>query len=406
MVAIFTFFLIDLYVFQAVVYSLQSFSLSAKYVWYILYWSISVVAIAGLFAYNLGGKLTMSRGMKTFIFSVIYVNYFSKLFGVLFLLIDDLIRLGKWTWLQVHPDTAQAIENGISRNEFLVKTSLITTAVPAITLGYGIISGAHDYRVRKVILKLPNLPASFHGIRMAQISDVHSGSFYNKTAVKGGVDMMLAEKPDVVFFTGDLVNDTATEVSDYIDVFGRITAPLGVYSTLGNHDYGDYRQWPSVEAKKQNLLDMIQAHKVLGWNLLNNENRVLTQGSDQIAIVGVENWGTRFAKYGDLDKARQGVEDIPVKLLLSHDPSHWEAQVLPKYPDIDLMLAGHTHGMQFGIEAGSFKWSPAQYIYKQWAGLYQQNNQYLYVNRGYGYLLFPGRVGILPEITIIELEKA
>ncbi len=404
--ASFVFFLIDLYVFQAVTYVSQGFSSNVQHVLNILYWAISAIAIAGFLVYNLGGKLTMSRGMKTFVISMLFVNYFPKVFGVLFLLIDDLIRLGKWTWLKIHPDTAQAIEDGISRNGLLVKTSLITTALPAIAMGYGIISGAHDYRVRKVILRLPNLPASFHGIRIAQISDVHSGSFYNKTAVKGGVDMLLAEKPDVVFFTGDLVNDTTTEVNSYMDVFGKITAPLGVYSTLGNHDYGDYRQWPSVEAKKQNLLDLIQAHKVLGWDLLNNENRVLTQGSDQIAILGVENWGTRFVKYGDLDKARRGVEEAPVKLLLSHDPSHWEAQVLPKYPDIDLMLAGHTHGMQFGVEAGDFKWSPVQYVYKQWAGLYQQKNQYLYVNRGYGYLAFPGRVGILPEITIIELEKA
>lgn len=360
--------------------------------------------------YNFGGKLILPAGVRTLIFSLLFVSYFPKLFGVLFLLIDDVVRLGKWTWLQFSPADTTAPQaptgHGITRSEFLVKTSLIATAVPAFTMGFGIISGAHDYRIRKVALRLPRLPASFDGIRLAQISDIHSGSFYNKTAVKGGVEMLLAEKPDVVFFTGDLVNDTATEVHEYIDVFGKVTAPLGVYSTLGNHDYGDYRSWPSPEAKRKNLESLKQAHQAMGWNLLTNQHRLLQQGSDQIAILGVENWGTRFVKYGDLSKATQGTEEAPVKILLSHDPSHWEAQVLPRYPDIDLMLSGHTHGMQFGIEVGDFKWSPSQYVYKQWAGLYQQGAQYLYVNRGYGYLVFPGRVGILPEITLIELQKA
>jgi predicted MPP superfamily phosphohydrolase len=274
-------------------------------------------------------------------------------------------------------------------------------------MGAGILTGAHDYRVHRHIIKLPNLPKSFHGIRIGQLSDIHSGSFFNKTAVKGGVEMLLGEKPDIVFFTGDLVNNVAEEVKDYIDIFGKVAAPLGVYSTLGNHDYGEYVSWDSAGAKRKNLKNLMEAHKIMGWNLLMNEHKILQESGESIAVLGVENYGKgRFPKYGQLEKAYRGTEEIPVKLLLSHDPSHWDLEVRPSFPDINLMFAGHTHGMQFGIEIGSFKWSPAQYMYPQWAGLYQQDKQYLYVNRGFGYLGYPGRIGILPEITIIELQSA
>jgi predicted MPP superfamily phosphohydrolase len=324
-------------------------------------------------------------------------------------MVDDVGRAVRWVWAQFAPSSTDNVSQGggISRSDFLVKSSIVVSAVPALTMGYGIISGAHDYRIRSKTVYLKNLPASFDGIRLAQISDIHSGSFFNKTAVKGGIDMLLAEKPDLVFFTGDLVNDRADEVKDYQDVFSKVKAPLGVYSTLGNHDYGDYANWQSADAKRKNLQNLIQVHKQMGWDLLMNDNRFLQQGSDRIAIMGIENWGTGgFAKYGRLDQAYKGTQDAPVKLLLSHDPSHWDAQVRQEYKDIDIMFAGHTHGMQFGIEIGDFKWSPVQYRYKQWAGLYQQAEQYLYVNRGYGYLVFPGRIGILPEITIMELKKA
>jgi uncharacterized protein len=211
----------------------------------------------------------------------------------------------------------------------------------------------------------------------------------------------------VIFFTGDLVNEETQEVDNYIHVFDKVKAPLGVFSITGNHDYGDYRIWSSTEAKQKNFQDLKTAHRLLGWDLLMNEHRFLRVDGEQLVVVGIENWGTgRFPKYGQLDKAYQGAEDIPFKVLLSHDPSHWDAQVRPEYPDIDLMLAGHTHGFQFGVEAAGIKWSPSQWIYKQWAGLYQEGQQYLYVNRGYGYIGYPGRIGILPEITVFELKKA
>ena len=406
------FFLLDLYVYQSVKYVFQDASLLTKRVLFALYWLTSLAALAGFLYYNLGSKTAMSRDMRTVIFSLIFINYFSKIFGVVFLLIDDLWRAVQWAWLKISGGSSETVasgadsEGGISRSDFLVKTSLIATAVPALGMSYGIISGAHDYRVRRLTVKLKNLPRAFDGIRLGQISDIHSGSFYNKTAVKGGVEMLLAEKPDLVFFTGDLVNNMANEINDYVSVFEKVSAPLGVYSTLGNHDYGDYIDWPSAQAKRQNLQRVMAAHQLLGWNLLMDENRILSEGDGQLAIIGIQNWGTGgFPKYGDLSKAYRGAESADTKLLLSHDPSHWDAQVRPEYPDIDISFAGHTHGMQFGIEVGDFQWSPVQYVYKQWAGLYQAGEQHLYVNRGYGYLVFPGRIGMPPEITVMELVR-
>lgn len=219
--------------------------------------------------------------------------------------------------------------------------------------------------------------------------------------------MLLKEKPDLALFTGDLVNDRAEEVKDYIEIFGKVKAPLGVYSVLGNHDYGEYVNWGSLDAKRQNLQNLMKAHGTMGWRLLLDEHVPIQVDGEEIGLIGIQNWGMGgFPKYGNLAKAHQGTEKYPVKLLLSHDPSHWNAQVTSQYKDIDVAFAGHTHGMQFGVEIGGFQWSPVQYRYKQWGGLYEQDHQYLYVNRGFGYIGYPGRVGILPEITIVELVKA
>lgn len=404
------FVVMDWYVFQSVKFAINEFANNWRKLIYIVYWSITALCVAGLLYYNLGGKAEMSRELRTIIFSLLFLNFFSKIFGVLFLLIDDLGRVIRWAWASISDQQTTKVhatkEYGINRSEFLVKSSLVATAIPALTMGFGILSGAYNYRVKRTTVYLKNLPSSFDGIRIAQLSDIHSGSFFNKTAVQGGIDMLMGEKPDVVFFTGDLVNDRAEEMKEYQPIFNQVKAPLGVYSTLGNHDYGDYASWKSPMAKKNNLDTLIKIHKQMGWDILMNEHRFLSQGSDKIAILGIENWGTGgFAKYGKLNQAHAGTDAAAVKLLLSHDPSHWDAQVRKSYHDIDIMFAGHTHGMQFGIEVGDFKWSPVQYRYKQWAGLYQEENQHLYVNRGYGFLVFPGRIGILPEVTIMELKK-
>ena len=407
------FILIDLYVFQAVKSVISNWRHEVKLIVGILFWGLTLISIAGLFIYHFGDPQKVGRLWRNFIMVMLFVNYFSKLFAVIVLFVDDIVRAVKWIVSQFNSGTkvekiaTEATGSGISRSEFLTRTAIVAAAVPAMTMGYGIVSGAHDYRIRRSVVKLPNLPAAFDGIKIAQLSDIHSGSFFNKTAVKGGVEMLMAEKPDVVFFTGDLVNNTADEVKNYINIFDKLKAPLGVYSTLGNHDYGDYYNWSSERAKIKNLEDLKEAHGLMGWKLLMNENKLVTLNGDSLAIIGVENWGKGgFVKHGRLDKAVKGTEEAAVKLLLSHDPSHWDAQVRQDYKDIDLMFAGHTHGFQFGVELGNFRWSPSQYLYKQWAGLYQQENQYLYVNRGFGFLGFPGRIGILPEITILELHKA
>jgi predicted MPP superfamily phosphohydrolase len=349
-----------------------------------------------------------SANFRNWVITGLVATYFSKLFGVVVLIIDDGQRLVKWV-AQFFYRGAEGNLPGdpISRSAFLSKAALVASAIPAGAFAYGIISGAHDYHIKRISIPLANLPKEFDGFRMAQLSDIHSGSFWNKTAVTGGVEMLLKEKPDLITFTGDLVNNETAEVKNYIDVFEKLKAPYGVMSITGNHDYGDYKSWNTKEEKHRNFQALIEAHKQMGFDILLNENRKITINGESISIIGIENWGKgRFSKYGKLDEAYSGSEDSPVKILLSHDPSHWDEQVRPNYLDIDLMLAGHTHGFQFGVELPGFKWSPSQYVYKQWAGLYQQGNQRLYVNRGFGYIGYPGRVGIPPEITILELKKA
>lgn len=401
------FLLVDIYLFQAVLAVSQDWSPLWKRLARYGFWVPTVLCIAALSWWMFGDPYRITSGMRNWIITGLFATYFSKTFGIVFIFIDDLQRGVRWVANYFSSDSSTALPGkGITRSEFLTKASLIATAIPFGTMAYGIISGAHDYRVRRVKVKLPNLPKSFDGLRIGQISDIHSGSFYNRTAVQGGIDMMLKEKPDVIFFTGDLVNNQATEMKDLVNVFDKLRAPLGVYSVTGNHDYGDYHNWPSQESKRENFRDLMTVHKSLNYRLLMNENHIIREGGDQLAIIGNENWGGRgFSQYGKLPQAYQGTEEAAVKLLLSHDPSHWDLQVRPEYPDIDVMFAGHTHGFQFGVEIGGFKWSPSQYAYKQWAGLYQQGNQYLYVNRGFGYLGYPGRIGMPPELTIMELTR-
>jgi len=405
-----TFITVDIYVFQGVKALTESFTPTTKKVLYILYWSLTVIAIATFLLAFMINFDKWNRVLRLILISVVSVGFFTKLFFLLFLFIDDLQRGVRWVVNKIsdliNPQPISA-ENTISRSDFLLKAGVVAASVPLIGMTWGIVSGAHDYRVRRKKVGIKNLPKEFHGFKIVQISDIHSGSFYNKTAVKGGVEMIMKEKGDVVFFTGDMVNDKAVEMKDYVSIFDKIKAPLGVYSTLGNHDYGDYARWNSIEEKRKNLNDLMKVHQQMGWNLLMNENKIITEGGEKLGILGIENWGARgnFPKYGKMNQAYKNLDDVSVKLLLSHDPSHWDAEVREKYNDIDIMFAGHTHGMQFGIDNEVLKWSPVQYVYDQWAGLYQKENQYLYVNRGFGFIGFPGRIGMLPEITVIELEK-
>ncbi|MXV49379.1 metallophosphoesterase [Pedobacter sp. HMF7647] len=402
---------IDFYIYRAVVSIKKKWGPAKHQAFTYAWWGFSVLLIIGVFIsifFNL--QLTP----RAIILVAFFLTIVTKIFLLPFVLIDDLRRAIIWlkrkAFSKKKADTIpekRSEDEKISRSQFIIKAGIAVAAVPLASLTWGIVSSAYDYQIKRRKLYLPNLPKEFDGIKLGQISDIHSGSFYNKKAVLGGVEMLLAEKPDVIFFTGDIVNNLANEMRDYQDLFAKVKAPLGVFSTLGNHDYGDYYfgRGPSA-AKAKNLQDVIKTHKHLNWDLLMNENRRLKVDGADIAILGIENWGTgRFPKYGRMDLAVKGTEEAPVKLLLSHDPSHWRAEVLPKYPQIDAMFSGHTHGMQFGVITEHYQWSPVQYIYKEWAGFYREMNQQLYVNVGYGFLGYPGRVGVLPEITIFELTR-
>ncbi|WP_113636519.1 metallophosphoesterase [Nubsella zeaxanthinifaciens] len=401
--------LLDIYCYYAITAVFKKWKPTTKIIFKRAWWIINIGLIVGVFC---AIYLNLFLTARAIILVAFFLLTASKIVMLPFLLIDDLrrlvIKIFKKNVNKTNEETTASLPGEpISRSSFLVKAGLIAGAVPLSSLSWGIISGAYDYQVRRVTLKLPNLPKAFDGITLAQISDIHSGSFYNKTAVQGGVDLLMAEKPDFVFFTGDLVNNLTSEVKDYQNIFSKVKAPLGVYSVLGNHDYGDYHFGKGTSpAKVKNLQDMIATHKIMGYDLLMNQHRRLKVGGEEIGIVGIENWGMgRFPKYGKMELAMQNTDDLPVKLLLSHDPSHWRGEVLPKYKDVDVAFAGHTHGMQFGVRLKEMQWSPVQYIYKEWAGLYQEQQQQLYVNVGYGFLGYPGRVGILPEITIFTLSR-
>lgn len=399
--------LLDLYVFQVIKLVSHDLPQKVKLIIYGLYWSVSVVAILLLALMPYINYDSWPRAVRTYLFATIVGLFFAKIIAVVFFMLDDIRRGIQWASSKLFFQNTEGESIGserISRSVFLSWLGLASGGGLFTTLVYGF-SNKYNYDVRKVKLSFDNLPSAFKGLRIVHISDIHSGSFTNKKGVERGVEMIMKQRPDLVLFTGDLVNDRANEMQDYLELFRRIEAPLGVYSTLGNHDYGDYIAWESREAKKANLEHLKSVHKQLGWRLLMNEHVALERDGQEISVVGIENWSAKgsFPKYGRMAEAYAGAEKYPFKILMSHDPSHWEAEVIPKYPNIDLMLAGHTHGMQFGVEVPGFRWSPVQYVYKQWAGLYEQGNQKLYVNRGFGFIGYPGRVGILPEITLIEL---
>jgi len=397
--------ILDFYVFAAVRTVFSGSSARTRSIVDYSYWTVSILVLAtiAMFRYINWGEWPSS--VRSLVLIILVGVVFAKLLTAVFLLLDDLRRGVQWIISRFSKESAQAVNiNGISRSRFLTQMGMIMGGSLFATLMYGL-SNKYNYRVHKMKMAFKNLPPAFKGLRIVQISDIHSGSLTNREAVQKGVEMINAQKADIVLFTGDLVNDRATEMDSLMDVFSQIKAPMGVYSTLGNHDYGDYYAWPDLAARNQNLERLKQVHGELGWRLLMNEHVTLERGGQQIALLGIENWSamSRFPKYGDMKKAYEGASHLPFKILMSHDPTHWDAQVRPEYPDIDLTLAGHTHGMQFGVEIPGFRWSPAKFVYKEWAGLYKEGDQRLYVNRGFGFLGYPGRVGILPEITVIDL---
>ncbi len=400
--------LMDTYIFQAIKTVSQHASPRLKMVIYSVYWGLTAVAIICFLLFIYTEQNFMGKKFRTYLFATFIGLFLAKLVAIIFFLVDDIRRVIQWVSGKLFFNNTEVegmAGDGISRSAFLSWLGLAagSTLFGSLLYGFG---NKYNYNVKRLQLSYDNLPDSFRGMKIVHISDIHSGSFTNKKAVEQGIEKILLEKPDLILFTGDLVNDRTSEMENYMDVFGRLTAPMGVYSTLGNHDYGDYVRWPfNGITKEQNLENLKKVHSDLGWRLLMNEHVVLEKDGAEIALLGIENWSNkaRFPKHGRMDLAHPGTDKHPFKILMSHDPSHWDAQVKTEYPDVDLTLSGHTHGMQFGVEIPGFKWSPVQYMYKQWSGLYEDGKQKLYVNPGFGFIGYPGRVGILAEITVIEL---
>lgn len=397
---------IDLYFFQAV--STAAGGHAAAY-W--AYWLFDGAVAAIILFFIFSGRLAHRPRSLNYVFGLMLLSLVPKLVGSPVLLLEDVGRLlaGAFNWAgdAFSPgggDSAGGYFPGRSR--IMSMLALGVAAVPFTGIIYGVAKGRYQYTVRRIKLAFPDLPDAFNGFTITQLSDIHSGSFDNKAAVAYGVDLANRQHSDLFVFTGDLVNNVAAEMDPWIDTFSNLKAPMGQFSILGNHDYGDYIQWPDARTKAENLESLKAVHKKIGFRLLLNERITLEKDGQRINLIGVENWGKGgFAKYGDLQKAAAGLQKDSFNILLSHDPSHWEAEVLPHPEKIHLTLSGHTHGMQFGVELPGFRWSPIKYVYPQWAGVYERAGRYLYVNRGFGFLGFPGRVGILPEITVITLVK-
>ena len=400
--------LMDTYIFQAIKAVSQSASPKVKIIVYTVYWALSVIAVISFLLFVFTDHNFLGKKVRTYLFATVIGLFLAKMVAVLFFLVDDLRRGIQWVAGKLffnNTDVDAMSSDGISRSVFLSWLGLAAggTLFGSLLYGFG---NKYNYNIKRMQLAFDNLPAAFKGLKIIHISDIHSGSFTDKKAVLHGVEKIMKEQADIILFTGDLVNDRSTEMEEYMDVFNQLKAPMGVYSTFGNHDYGDYVRWPyNGISKEQNLEDLKKVHAGLGWRLLMNEHVILEKDGEEIALLGIENWSNkaRFPKHGKMDLAHPGTEKYPFKILLSHDPSHWDAEVKTKYTDVDLMLSGHTHGMQFGVEIPGFKWSPVQYMYKQWHGLYEDGKQKLYVNPGYGFIGYPGRVGVLAEITVIEL---
>ncbi|MGV2449572.1 UNVERIFIED_CONTAM: metallophosphoesterase [Ralstonia mannitolilytica] len=390
------FLFLEVYIYQAVRTLTDNFWIR------IGYWVISLV-VYGIFAYEVTHYQRSDRSMvrAQIMISLFLIFILPKIFIVLFLLIDDIVRTGGYLIGFAKPS-----ENFFpERRKFLSLVGLGMSGVLSALFIDGITFGKYRHKVRRVRVNFANLPKSFKGYKIIQISDVHSGSFSDPGKLEHAIELINEQKPDLVLFTGDMVNNVADEFKPFIPLFSKIQAKDGKFAVLGNHDYGDYVSWESPAAKKENLDTLIDYEKQAGFDMLRNEHRVIEKNGEKLYILGVENWGLKpFPQFGKIDDALKGVPESANKILMSHDPTHFD-YVVKKHPaNIHLTLSGHTHGMQFGLDLKNVKWSPVQYKYPKWADLYESEGKLLYVNRGFGVLGYPGRVGVLPEITLFELS--
>ena len=394
--------LIDFYAYQAVKTTFRN-----KWV-NIAYLVLSLVVLGNL-VYQM---LTFDRGTDStsslnLTFGLMVTIYVPKMIMMLLMFGEDVFRVPQAMYRYF--STGGGAENGSympSRRTFISQLTLGIAAIPFASFLYGIFKGKYNFKVLNYTLYYEDLPEAFDGYRVTQISDIHSGSFDNKEKIEYAIDLINQQESDAIVFTGDMVNNAASEMRPWKSVFSKLKAKDGLYSVLGNHDYGDYMDWGTKEAKAANLQELKDIQKEIGFDLLLDDSRFIERGDQRIAIVGVENWGKGFKQKGDLKRASKHIDADDFKILLSHDPTHWQERVIDDEYHYHLTLSGHTHGMQFGIEIpGWIKWSPVKWRYKYWAGIYEEKNQFINVNRGFGFLAFPGRVGIWPEITVIEFKK-
>lgn len=358
-----------------------------NYFIYTAYWLFDVVLI-GMAVFGMMQKKT---GLVARLITILLFTFISKLFtGVLLLTIDIVRQFAGFE----------------SRSILITGSMIVFSLVFVLILIIVLRQSRHHYKIHKTTISFADLPEAFNGFTITQLSDIHAGSFTSKKGVQKGVNLVNAQNSDVIVFTGDLVNNSAAEMEPWIDTFAQLNAPYGMFSILGNHDYGDYIAWESPAVKEQNLIRLKEIHQEIGFQLLLNESVVIQKEDASVGLIGVENWGKgNFHRYGDLNNAIETVLQQPFKILLSHDPSHWDAVVTDYQPLIHLTLSGHTHGMQFGFEFMGIKWSPSKYIYQRWAGLYESYGRYLYVNRGFGFLGLKGRLGVWAEISVITLKR-
>lgn len=402
-------FVLDIYCFQALKTSLQGINQTPKTIAYLTYWIFDILLISTILLLQFSGKID-NGPTKSFsiLFGLMILSIAPKIVITPILLIEDLTRIVIYLTNKTYTLFTQknTVVDFYSRRKIVSQIGIGIAAIPFLGLIYGILKGKYNYKIHHVKLYFDDLPKAFEGFKITQLSDIHSGSFTDKDAVEKGISLANNQGSDLIVFTGDLVNNKAEEMDEWIESFKKLEAPYGKFSILGNHDYGDYIKWESEAKKTQNLDRLKEIHQEIGFDLLLNSNRKIKKDGEELSLVGVENWGLRgFHQYGNLDQSLNGLNKEDFKILLSHDPSHWEEVTLKHEQHIHLTLSGHTHGMQFGIEIPGFiKWSPIKYIYKQWAGAYRKNGQYIYVNRGFGFLGYPGRVGIMPEITVISLH--
>ena len=401
--------IIDLYTFHGFKKVNISLTKDVKRLLKVVFWIIPVIIVTGLISLVFfRSSVSPEKGMIVFNYfsGTFLLFYIPKLIFILFNILDDIFHLGKFTFFKLKSIKSNNSDSKkITRSTFLTRSGIIIAGIPFLSIIYGIGWGRFNFIVRKSNISYPNLPKEFDGFKIVQISDFHLGSFLsNKDKVEEVVELVNAQNPDLILFTGDLVNNLASEVEPFIKSLSKLKAKYGMYSILGNHDYGEYVQWDSPEKKRENIDKLINLQESVGFKMMMNESEKITIGNSSISLIGIENWGLPpFPQYGDLNKALENVEQSDFKILMSHDPTHWDAQVVEK-TNIDLTLSGHTHGAQFGIEIPGWRWSPVNLRYKQWGGIYKNNRQVINVNTGIGFIGFPGRIGMPPEVGFIQLK--